>query len=121
MVSIEIATAEDRVRILQLVIGAIIVAGVSLPSGPIRAAENRVAARLIEAYGGAKSVNLLSLTGTNQRLVTTDIRTASPGAEETAYRIESFVLDIRNRHATNEFVLITPARTAHRQRIYDGT
>lgn len=82
---------------------------------------DEITARVIEAYGGDRLVNLTSISGTNQKFVITDIRTTSPGYEETAYRDESFVFDIRNGRASFEFVFVSGARSAHMQTAFDGT
>jgi len=83
--------------------------------------EGKIIARVIEAYGGDRLLNLTSISGTNQKFVITDIRTVSPGYEETAYRNELFIFDIQNGRASFEFVFISAARSAHIQSVFDGT
>ena len=90
--------------------------------GAVKADEKKdeVIARVTAAYGGDRLVNLTSVSGTNQKFVITDIRTPSPGFVETAYRDESFIFDIRNGRASNEFVFISGARSAHFRTAFDG-
>lgn len=83
--------------------------------------EDQIIARVVETYGGDRLLNLTSISGTSQRFITTTVRTTSPGYEETAFRNESFVFDIQNGRASNEFVFISGARTAHIQTAFDGT
>jgi len=107
-------------RFLKFVIISVVVVLAITKNAYAGEKEDQIITRVVESYGGAKLLNLTSISGTNQKFVITDIRTVRPGYEETAYRDESFIFDIRKGRASFEFVFVSAARSAHIQSVFDG-